>query len=153
MHEPFGFLLSQENAVLTDDERIGLGSGLRISLGHGQGLLGAAGHLVEHFADLSRFRENSIEQLVHASVVSGSHGLDGIEGKKKAVGFLVSKIDDDHRYDFVGEQLPAHVTVKNLIPLGSLADDDRIGHANLFKQRRHLSHLLRGVEANVVGID
>lgn len=153
MHEPFGFFLGQENAILPNDQRIGLGSGLRISLGHGQGLLGAAGHLVEHLADLSRFCKDAIEQLVHARVVAGGHGLDGVEGQKKAVGFLVSKIDDDHRYDFVGEQLPAHVTVKNLIPLGSLADDDRIGHANLFEQRRHLRHLLRGVEANVVGID
>jgi hypothetical protein len=79
-----------------------------------------------------------------------------VPGDDEPVLFADDRLDDpeaaDHRYDFVGEQLPAHVTVKNLIPFGTLADDDRIGHANLFKQRRHLSHLLRGVEANVVGI-
>ena len=153
MHEPFGFVLSKENAVFSDDQRIGLSTGLRISLGHSQGLFGAARHLVEHLANLSRFSEDSIQQMIHTGGIPGCHGLDGIEGKKKAVGFLVSKIDNNHRYNFVGKQLASHVPVENLIPFGSLADDNRVGHPNLFKQRRHLRHLLRWVKTNVVGID
>ncbi len=153
MHEPFGFVLSKENAVFSDDQRIGLSTGLRISLGHSQGLFGAARHLVEHLANLSRFSEDSIQQMIHTGCIPGGHGLDGIEGKKKAVGFLVSKIDDDHRYNFVGKQLASHVPVENLVPLGAFSDDDRVGHPNLFKQCRHLGHLLRWVKSNVVGID
>jgi hypothetical protein len=153
MHEPFGFVLSQEDAILSDDQRIGLSTCLRVSLGHRQGLLGAAGHLVEHLANLSRFGEDSVQQMVHTRSIPGGHGLDGIKGKKKAVGFLVSKIDNNHRYNFVGKQLASHVPVENLVPLGAFSDDDRVGHPNLFKQCRHLGHLLRWVKANVVGID
>jgi hypothetical protein len=80
LHEPFGFFLGQQNAVLSDDERIGLSSGLRISFGHGQSLLGAAGHLVEHLANLSRFCEDSIQQMIHAGCIPSGHGLDCIEG-------------------------------------------------------------------------